>query len=394
MGAGLQPAERPAGEGIFEGVRTRAIVGCLLGGLALAPGAAAGALADGGARVGSARATGVPTGTTGSTGPTTTTSLTALPRGTVSDGTAAVVVRLSGAVGPKSPTPLLSPAVAGRWTTSGNLETFTPTSTLAPCTTYQLTIWAQTAAAGQLPLGIRRVVRFSVACPGVRAVQEALGRLHYLPYRFHPRSGKASQAGSTSRGAAARAAFKPAAGRFVKVIRDAPPLSPGRPDATTRGALEVFQGTHGSAPTGTADAATWAALLGAEAGNHTDRRPYTFVTVSKAMPESLEVHRDNRIALKAATNTGVAGAITQNGVFPIFARFVSTTMTGTNPDGTHYVDPGVPWVNYFNGGDAVHGFNRPSYGSPQSNGCVELPPSTAAVVFRMLKVGDLVVVHG
>ena len=38
---------------------------------------------------------------------------------------------------------------------------------------------------------------------------------------------------------------------------------------------------------------------------------------------------------------------------PIFSRFASTTMTGTNPDGSsHYSDPGVPWVNYFNGGDA------------------------------------------
>src|SRR6202011_2987125 len=78
--------------------------------------------------------------------------------------------------------------------------------------------------------------------------------------------------------------------------------------------------------------------------------------------------------------TGVAGAETAHGVFPIFARYVATTMIGTNPDGTKYNDPGVPWVNYFNGGDAVHGFPRPSYGSPQSNGCVELPVETARTV--------------
>jgi len=374
-------------------MRRKVIVGGLASILALAPGAAvavAGGAVDAPARPGR----GAPTGATGPSGLTATTRLTALPHGSVADGTAPVVVRLSGAVAPISPAPVLSPAVAGRWTTRGDLEIFTPASTLEPCTHYQLTVWAQTAAVGRLPLGTRRIVRFAVACPGVRAVQEALGRLHYLPYRFHPRSAKASQAGPESRGAAAHAAFKPAAGRFVKVIRNAPQLSAGRLDPTTRGALEVFQESHGSAPTGTADAATWAALLGAEAGNHTDRRPYTFVTVSKSLPESLAVHRDNRIVLKAATNTGVRGATTQNGVFPIFERFASTTMTGTNPDGTHYVDHGVPWVNYFNGGDAVHGFNRPSYGSPQSNGCVELPPSTAAVVFRMLKIGDIVVVSG
>ena len=38
-------------------------------------------------------------------------------------------------------------------------------------------------------------------------------------------------------------------------------------------------------------------------------------------------------------------------------------MSGTNPDGSHYSDPGVPWVSYFNGGDALHGFLRASYGS-------------------------------
>jgi lipoprotein-anchoring transpeptidase ErfK/SrfK len=100
------------------------------------------------------------------------------------------------------------------------------------------------------------------------------------------------------------------------------------------------------------------------------------------------------VVLKTAANTGVSGKPTANGVFPIYERFVSTTMTGTNADGSHYDDPGVPWVNYFNGGDAVHGFNRASYGFPQSDGCVELPPSTAAVVYKMLEIGDLVEVTG
>ena len=36
-------------------------------------------------------------------------------------------------------------------------------------------------------------------------------------------------------------------------------------------------------------------------------------------------------------------------------------MKGTNPDGSKYADP-VSWIAYFNGGDAVHGFYRSSYG--------------------------------
>ena len=33
-------------------------------------------------------------------------------------------------------------------------------------------------------------------------------------------------------------------------------------------------------------------------------------------------------------------------------------MSGTNPDGSHYNDPGVRWISYFNGGDAIHAFPR------------------------------------
>ena len=66
----------------------------------------------------------------------------------------------------------------------------------------------------------------------------------------------------------------------------------------------------------------------------------------------------------------------------------------TNPDGTKYVDPGIPWVSYFNGGDALHGYVRGSYGFPQSDGCVEMPPANAEVVFPYTPLGTLVTVEG
>ncbi len=314
------------------------------------------------------------------------TRLTLLPRGTIRDGTAGLVVRLAGTVAASSPAPSLRPSVAGTWAARGPLETFTPASTLAPCARYDLTVWAQTSAVGQTPLGRRRVASFTVACPSIRAEQQALARLRYLPYTF---AGVHAAGGAR----AARAAFHPRATAFLPRFADAPPLAAGRLDATTRGALMVFQTDHGLAASGTADAVTWAALLRAEATGRRDPRPYTFVTVSQTAPETLEVHRGSRIALTSPTNTGVPGAPTANGIFPIFERLTSTTMSGTNPDGSTYSDPGVPWVNYFNGGDAVHGFDRASYGTPQSDGCVELPPATAAAVYPMLSVGDLVEVR-
>jgi len=69
-------------------------------------------------------------------------------------------------------------------------------------------------------------------------------------------------------------------------------------------------------------------------------------------------------------------------------------MKGTNPDGSHYDDPNVPYASYFNGGDALHGFIRATYGSPQSNGCVEMPYADAALVWPLTPIGTLVTVIG
>ena len=66
--------------------------------------------------------------------------------------------------------------------------------------------------------------------------------------------------------------------------------------------------------------------------------------------------------------------------------------SGTNTNGSHYSDPGIPWVSYFHGGDALHGFLRSQYGYPQSLGCVELPESTAKTAYEYLSYGSLVTV--
>ena len=80
--------------------------------------------------------------------------------------------------------------------------------------------------------------------------------------------------------------------------------------------------------------------------------------------------------------------------FPLPQGVTLWAMSGTDVDGTKYDIPDVPWVNYFNGGDAVHGYERGSYGFPQSNGCVELPIETAKTVFGMLALGDIVYITG
>jgi peptidoglycan hydrolase-like protein with peptidoglycan-binding domain len=319
------------------------------------------------------------------------TRLTALPPRTIYDGTAPLRVRLSGHPASFSPRPHLSPAVAGRWTTRGDSEMFEPATTLEPCSTYTLGISAALSAVSHSPIGVHRDIALHVACPSVRGLQLALARLDYLPYRAS-RAALPSEPGASPARLTAMAAFRPPAAHMRPRYSGVPSLGYGELDETTRGALMVFQSEHGLEASGEAGESTWRALFRAVESDQRKRTPYTWVTVSESIPETLQVHRDGHIVLSSPTNTGVAGAETAQGTFPIFSRFESTTMTGTNPDGSKYSDPGVPWVNYFNGGDAVHGFPRGSYGTPQSNGCVELPIETAHTVYGMLAIGDIVVV--
>jgi peptidoglycan hydrolase-like protein with peptidoglycan-binding domain len=317
------------------------------------------------------------------------TRITALPDRTIANGTAPLRVRLSGVPAPFSPNPALSPKVAGTWTRHGKSEYFTPAVALAPCSTYKLTIWASSAATGHSPLGKRRTIALNVKCPGTRGLQQILARLGYLPYRARA---EASLRSLSHAARTARYAFHPPSRAPRPRISHAPALAYGEFDGTTKGALMVFQADNHLEVTGAPDETTWKALFDATVHNRRAHSPYTFVTVTETIPETLEVHRGSHVVLSTPANTGVPGAETAQGIFPILTRFTSTTMTGTNPDGSKYSDPGVPWVNYFNGGDAVHGFPRGSYGTPQSNGCVELPIDTAEKVYGMLQLGDIVVV--
>src|SRR5712692_3213294 len=84
---------------------------------------------------------------------------------------------------------------------------------------------------------------------------------------------------------------------------------------------------------------------------------------------------------------------TQLGTFPVFEHIPIGTMSGTNPDGSHYHDPGIRYISYFNGGDAIHAFNRASFGTPQSLGCVELPFASAAKAWAYTPIGTLVTIE-
>ncbi|RIV17765.1 murein L,D-transpeptidase [Alicyclobacillaceae bacterium I2511] len=167
---------------------------------------------------------------------------------------------------------------------------------------------------------------------------------------------------------------------------------PGVYTLMTKGAVMTFESAHGLHTDGIAGPQVWSALVQNHLHAQHSPWPYAYVFVSEGSPEQLTLWSGGHVALHSLTNTGIPQAPTAPGTWPVYLRYTSQTMSGTLPDGQPYSDPGVPWVNYFHGGDAVHGFPRAAYGFPQSLGCVELPISEAALAWPYIHYGTLVTV--
>lgn len=166
----------------------------------------------------------------------------------------------------------------------------------------------------------------------------------------------------------------------------------GSYNVMTRGAVMEFQAANHLAIDGIAGPKTWAALDTAYREKRLDPYGYTYALVSERRPETLQIWHNGKLVLTSLCNTGIPQSPTVLGTFPVYLRYYSQTMSGTEPDGKHYCDPGVPCVNYFYRGEAIHGFWRQSYGSPQSLGCVELPIWAAKVAWGYINYGTLVTV--
>ena len=190
----------------------------------------------------------------------------------------------------------------------------------------------------------------------------------------------------------------PQPGRYVWRFRSLPPIlrslwHVGTDNVILAGALMRFQSVNNLPTTGQMDTRTWGLLNVAALQHRYDPMTYNFVLVSKALPQKLKLYLNGRLKYTSFVNTGISVAPTQSGTFPVYLHYVTTTMSGTNPNGSTYHDPGIPWVSYFNGGDALHGFLRGSYGWPQSLGCVEMPFANAGVVWPHTPIGTLVSVQ-
>lgn len=167
---------------------------------------------------------------------------------------------------------------------------------------------------------------------------------------------------------------------------------PGVYNPMVKGAVMAFEHVDGLNPVGRSNPLLWSYLVKAVAMHKTNPNGYAWVDVSKTISEHLVLWLNGKPILTALTNTGIPATPTHSGTYPIYIRYRTQVMKGRNPNGSKYSDL-VHWVSYFNGGNAVHGFVRASYGTPQSLGCVELPIATAAQVWPNLHIGSLVTVH-
>ncbi len=320
--------------------------------------------------------------------------LTTAPRGPVA-GDYGFTVRFSAplAAAAKAPAPKLAPRLAGAWRqTSSTTLRFTPASAYLPDTVVHLTIPAGIRAANGSVLARAVTLSYRIGEPSSARLPQLLADLRYLPVHFvsrrDPRAGDAD--------GQLQALYSPPSGHLA--------FGHGWPahlhwlwavdnGLVIRGALMSFQSQHGLAMTGRVSTQVWEALLWAREHWRLNRSGYSYALASEASPESFTLYHNGRVVVRTPANTGVPGAGTAQGTFPVYERLRSQVMQGTNLDGSHYADY-VQWVAYFNGGDAVHYMPRADYGSPQSLGCVELPYAVAARAWGYLSYGTLVSVEG
>ncbi|MGD0944753.1 MAG: L,D-transpeptidase family protein [Acidimicrobiales bacterium] len=350
-----------------------------------------------------------------------------------------VTVEFSQPLATDSPLPTLSPSPPGNWVrTAPAAVRFVPDGYFPPDTTVQLSVpGGPGGVRSSLGQGLSNTLRkrFVIEGGSELRLQQLLAELGYLPLEFVPAASTPVPAvpATTADTSPTRVATLPVnisepvqpatttttttpaaaidsepsnpaliplqavSGSFVWRFSNVPASlralwAPGQATVMVTGAIMAFESDHGLAADGMAGPDVWSALLQAVAQRQVATQPYDYVIVNEGSPETATVWRDGRYIFTTLVNSGISEAPTAIGTYPVYARYVVTTMSGKNPDGTPYSDPGIPWVSYFHGGDALHGFLRASYGFPQSLGCVEMTYADAQIMWSLTPLGTLVTV--
>ena len=295
--------------------------------------------------------------------------------------------------------PRLSPATPGRWREiNSHTLAFTPSgfgAALGSTLRMQLPQPVSVTAGTGGGLRSTRQVEWTVPSGTTLRLQQLLAEAGYLPVDWRP-VGHAVVARAPA--AQAQAAVDPPTGIFTWRYANTPHQlkamwSPDQYTVITKGALMKFENTNNLTADGVPGPTVWRALLADALAGKRLSEGYSYVYVHREVPETMTLWHAGRVIVSSPANTGISGAETELGTFPVFEHIPEGTMSGTNPDGSHYEDPGIKWISYFNGGDALHNFDRASFGSPQSLGCVELPLAASAEIFPYTPIGTLVTIE-
>ena len=292
--------------------------------------------------------------------------------------------------------PRITPAVPGHWS---QLDThtlsFRPSGLGYPLGAHlQVRLPAKVTVVQPTGERTTRALAWEVPDGSLLRLQQLLAQAGYLPLDWHEAADPARRAPH----AELLAALEPPHGRFTWRYPNTPPelqglWRTGHWNEITRGAVMMFEHDHGLDVDGFYGPQVWRTLLTDTLAGKRRDTGYSYVYVHRKLPQSLNLWHNGHIVLTSPGNTGVPAAPTQLGSFPVFEHIPVGTMSGTNPDGSHYHDTGIRWISYFNHGDAIHSFNRGSFGTPQSLGCVELPLAAAARVWPYTPIGTLVTIE-
>ena len=315
-------------------------------------------------------------------------------------GEASIKIHFSAPVAAGSPMPKIKPAVPGRWQGTGTqtLE-FVPSRGFDQLTRVKVTVPGGTTGVhssnGAL-LASTVSFHFTTGSYQTARLDELLAQLGYLPLTWTPAPGASVPAATDAAGQLAAAYDAPQGSYSWKSGYPSELKSFWQNgDASSlmlKGAVMAFESANGLAVDGVPGNHVWAALLTDVAQNKQNPDGYTYALASEGNPERLTVWHDGKVIMRSLANTGIQAAPTTLGTAPVYLKYYYQVMKGTNPDGSKYADP-VYYVSYFRSGEAVHYFNRGSYGWPQSLGCVELPWSSAKFIWKYLTYGTLVTVQ-
>jgi hypothetical protein len=298
--------------------------------------------------------------------------------------------------------PKLSPEVDGKWS-QPNPHTlrFVPSGFGAPLATDLKVELPEEVEVVQSDGSVENAteIKWEVPAGSELRLQQMLAELGYLPYKWNgeevAKTPEAQVAAATTE--APKGHFAPRWGNTPSGLKEL--WTPGEANVLVEGALMSFEERNGLEVDGVAGPVVWEALMKAVIAG--EKKPtkgsengFTWVLVSESSPEAVMVwHNGKYVLSEIAANTGIPGAETELGTHNVYVRYEETTMSGENPDGSHYNDPGIMWVSYFYEGDALHAFDRASYGSPQSLGCVEMSLEDAAAVYPYTPIGTPVTVN-